>query len=49
MEHGWFVAYFTYKNNPPLALVILVEHAGSSKIATNVARHFLVAYKKLMN
>jgi penicillin-binding protein 2 len=49
MEHGWFVAYFTYKHHPPLALVILVEHAGSSRIATNVARHFLVAYKKLMN
>ncbi len=47
MEHAWFVAYFIYKNRNPLVLVILMEHAGSSRIATGVARDFLLAYRNL--
>ncbi len=45
-EHGWFVAYFQYKDNPALTVVIQLEHAGSAQIATSIARNFLVEYKK---
>ena len=45
LEHGWFVAYFKYKNNEPLTLVVLVEHAGSSQVATTIAKNFLFGYK----
>lgn len=46
--HGWFVAHLSYKNQSPLTLVILVEHAGSSKVATMIAKNFLIAYKKVL-
>lgn len=49
LEHGWFVAYLQYKDMKPLVLVILIEHVGSSSLATNVARDFLVQYKKLVD
>jgi penicillin-binding protein 2 len=49
LEHAWFVAYFSYKEYEPLTLVILIEHAGASKPATDVARRFILAYKKLMD
>lgn len=48
-EHGWFVAHLNYKEYPPLTLVLLVEHAGSSAVATTIAKHFLIAYKKLVD
>lgn len=44
-EHGWFVAYFQYKNQSPLTMVILVEQAGSSTVATAIARDFLLKYR----
>ncbi len=47
LEHGWFVAYLKYKDHKPLTLVILVEHAGTARVATNIAKKFLVKYKKL--
>lgn len=47
LEHGWFVAHFNYKNYSPLVIVILVENAGSSSIALNIAKNFLIEYKKL--
>jgi len=47
-EHGWFVAQFRYKEHRPLTMVILIEHAGSSRIPTVVAKKFLIKYKKLM-
>ncbi len=46
LEHGWFVAYFKYKDYNPLTLVILIEHAGSSRLPTITAKHFLVRYKE---
>lgn len=46
-EHAWFVSYFSYKDEEPLVMVILVEHAGSSKYATKIAKQFLVQYSKL--
>jgi len=48
-EHGWFVAHFQYKQNEPLSLVVMVEHAGTSRIPTNIARKLLIRYKQLKN
>jgi penicillin-binding protein 2 len=49
LEHGWFVAYFVYQDHTPLTLVVLVENAGSSRVATDVAKKFLSEYKKCMD
>ena len=49
MEHGWFVAYFSYKDYKPLTLVILVEHASTSRVPAGIAADFLREYKKLMD
>lgn len=49
LEHGWCVAYFQYKNYKPLTFVIMVEHAGTSRAATEIAGKFLVEYKQWMN
>lgn len=46
-EHGWFVSYFQYKDYKPMTMVILVEHAGSSRVPTDIAKNFLLEYKKL--
>lgn len=46
LEHGWFVGYFKYKEENPLTIVILVEHAGSAQVATTAAKNFLISYKK---
>lgn len=48
-EHGWFVAHANYKQHAPITLVILAEHAGSSRVATDIAKNFLLEYKKLMD
>jgi len=45
MEHGWFVAHVHYKEHRPLVIVILVENAGSSSVATSIAKSFLQKYK----
>src|ERR1700733_2632776 len=47
LEHGWFVCYFSYKDLRPLTLVILVEHAGTSRIPAEIARNFFKDYKKM--
>ncbi len=47
LEHAWFAAYVQYKHYKPLVFVILVENAGSSKVATLIAKQFLLAYKDL--
>jgi penicillin-binding protein 2 len=49
LEHGWLVGNFTYKDNPSLTIVVLVEHAGSSSVATGIVRNFLAEYKQLMD
>jgi len=46
-EHAWFVSYFSYKDEEPLVMIILIEHAGSSKYATGIAKQFLLKYLKL--
>lgn len=49
VEHGWFVAMFEYHDQPPLAMVIMAEHAGCSSVATGVAKRFLLEYKKIVD
>lgn len=49
LEHGWFVSYFKYKEEPPLTLVIVVENAGTAAVATTVAKNFLIEYKKIID
>jgi penicillin-binding protein 2 len=49
LEHGWFVGYFSYQDRKPLTIVILVENSGTSRIATDVAKNFLMEYKKLVD
>lgn len=49
LEHGWFVCYFSYKDQKPLTVVILVEHAGSARVATEIAKNFLAQYKKMID
>jgi penicillin-binding protein 2 len=46
-EHAWFTICFQYKDQSPLVLVVLVEHAGSSRPARAIAYQFLRAYEKL--
>ena len=48
-EHGWFVAQFCYKTHRPLTMVVLVEHAGTSRIPILIAKRFFIRYKKLMD
>lgn len=45
--HAWCVIYFSYQNQDPLVLTILIEHAGGSSVATAVAKKFLAQYMKL--
>ena len=47
LEHAWLAAYFNYKDQKPLAMVVLVEHVGSSLPAKKIAGKFLSIYKRL--
>ena len=47
--HAWFVANFVYKEESPLTIVILVEHAGGSRKPTMIAKQFLSNYQKYKN
>jgi len=49
LEHAWFVAYFKYKDHKPLTIVVMIEHAGSSRFPTITAKNFLIHYKKFMD
>lgn len=49
LEHAWFAGNISYKNEPSLTLIILIEKAGHSRISTEVAKQFLLRYKKLMS
>jgi len=44
-EHAWFIGTFSYKDNSPLVIVVLVEHAGGSRAPTNIAKKFLINYR----
>lgn len=47
-EHAWFTAYIKHESDDPLVLVIVVEHAGSSRVATQVAKQLLTRYDQLV-
>lgn len=47
LEHAWFVGYFQYKEYAPLAFTIMIENAGTSQVATTVAKQLLLAYKNI--
>lgn len=46
LEHGWFVGYFSYKGQEPRVIIVLVEHAGSARVSTTIAKDFFIQYKK---
>lgn len=45
LEHGWFVAYFRYKNEEPLVLVVMAEKVASSSVAVGIAKEFILGYR----
>ena len=47
LHHGYFVSHFQYKNEKPRTLMIFIEHAGSSSVATRVAHQFFLKYASL--
>ena len=47
--HAWCVIYFIYQNQDPLVLTILIENAGTSAVATGVAKKFLAQYMKMVS
>lgn len=49
LENGWFAAFWTYKQEKPLVLIIVVERAGTSQVPLAIAKNFLLAYKKLVD
>lgn len=49
LEHAWFVAHLTYKEANPIVFLILVERAGTSQVATSIAKKFLIAYKNFIH
>ena len=49
LEHGWFVGYFKYKEEEPLAITVLLENAETAQRAATVARNILTSYKQLMD
>jgi penicillin-binding protein 2 len=46
-EHGWIGVCFAYQNQKPYILVVLVEHAGTSRAATEVAQKILKYYEQI--
>ncbi len=48
MEHAWFVSYFSYKDQEWLTMVIMIENAGSSRVAVETAKEILIRYRKLL-
>jgi len=47
--HAWFAAHITYKQHDPIVLVIIIEHAGSSRVALGVAKKFLKQYQHYLD
>jgi penicillin-binding protein 2 len=48
LEHAWFASHFSYKNQKPLTMIIMVENVGSARVAINIARKILNQYRLLM-
>ncbi len=49
VPHAWFVANFQYKKEKPLTLVIFIEHAGTAKFATSIAKKFFFDFCEIKN
>ncbi len=47
LEHAWFCGFFSYEGGSPLVLVVLLENAGSSRFAVEMADRFLRGYRAL--
>lgn len=47
LEHAWFASFFSYKDQKPLVMVVLVENVGSSMPALKIAKRFLNRYKQI--
>ncbi len=48
LEHAWVAGYFSYCGQKPLTIIVLLEHAGSSRYALEIAHKFLKGYVTLM-
>ena len=46
LEHAWSAVYFSYKNKPPLTLIVLIEHVGGSGEARGCVKRFLTKLAK---
>jgi penicillin-binding protein 2 len=46
-EHAWLAGFFKYKNEKPLSIVVIMEHAGQARPAVKMAERFLKKYKNL--
>ncbi|MFH1832079.1 MAG: penicillin-binding transpeptidase domain-containing protein [bacterium] len=46
-DHAWMTGFFRYKKEPPLAMVVLLEHAGASLNSVLLAKKFLIGYAAL--
>ncbi len=49
LEHSWLACNFTYKNHPPLTMIILTEFTGKIGLPARTAYNFLKQYKILMD
>lgn len=49
LEHAWFVAHVRYKDFPAQAFIIVIEHAGSSSYAKQVAYEYVSEYCKYLD
>ena len=47
LEHAWLCSFFSYEGGSPLVLVILLENAGHSRYAVEMADRFLRGYRAL--
>lgn len=46
-ENGWLTCYFRYKNERPWAMIVILEHVGSSVPAVEFTKEFLKAYQQI--
>lgn len=49
LEHAWLVAHVSYKDYEPFTLIIIVENVGTSRVATAIAKDFLMQYKHMID
>jgi penicillin-binding protein 2 len=45
-EHAWIAVHMQYADQAPLMIIILLEHAKSSKVAIRIAKNVILAYKQ---